>query len=46
MKYATGIQREVEKMHPNRFQFILKKDPGVTGNLEVFVGKRSKDRLN
>ena len=35
-----SVQREVEKMHPKKFEYVLAKDPGVTGNLEINFSKR------
>ena len=31
------MQREVDKMHPGKFRFDLRKDPGVTGRLEINI---------
>ena len=39
-KHALAIQREVEKMHPQIFEYVLLKDTGVTGNLEVTISNR------
>ena len=33
-------------MYPNKFNYVLMKDAGVTGNLEVHVGRKSSDRSN
>ena len=39
-KNATAVQREVEKMHPQIFEYVLTKDSGVTGNLEITLCKK------
>ena len=39
-KHALAIQREVEKMHPQIFEYVLLKDSGVTGNLEVTINNK------
>ena len=39
-KHVMTLQREIEKMHPKKFEFVLAKDAGVTGNLEVNLSKQ------
>ena len=36
-RYVDNVQREVDKMHPGKFRFDLRKDPGVTGRLEISI---------
>ena len=36
---------EVDKMYPDKFRYILIKDGGVTGNLELTVQKNSGQKL-
>ena len=40
-----AVQREVEKMHPQAFEYILIKDGGVTGNMEVTLSKKGVDQV-
>ena len=39
-KHADAVQREVEKMHPQIFEFVLTREEGVTGNLEITLHKK------
>ena len=40
---ALATQREVEKMHPSVFKYVLVKDSGITGNFEITIGKNGAD---
>ena len=40
-----AVQREVEKMHPQIFEYVLVKDTGVTGNLEIHLNKKGASSI-
>ena len=44
-KNALAVQREVEKMHPQIFEYVLVKDTGVTGNLEIHLNKKGASSI-
>ena len=45
-KSAMAVQEEVEKMHPQQFQYILYKESSATGNMEITVCKKGQSSAN
>ena len=41
--YANEVMTEVDKMYPGKFRYILIRDGGVTGTLELTVQKNQED---
>ena len=43
LKYAKDLVKEVESNVANKYQYLLEKDPGTTGNFEITIFKSDKD---
>ena len=43
---ALATQREVEKMHPQVFKYVLVKDGGITGNFEISMSLNNQGHVS
>ena len=41
-KSAIAVREEVEKMHPQLFEYVLVQEGRSTGNMEISVSKRGQ----